>query len=147
MKGDAAWFSQRIQDFHHSVRTAHWFLSELQAYRAEIRTFWDDRCAAEISRRYLAPMANDADTCLAALTLQVEQMGACAESLDEADTRFERMMTIARQVEQALGDTTALIRSLDGILGDAKRQADEASDLSKLAQSRMEYAQAIGNSR
>jgi exonuclease VII small subunit len=147
MKGDVAWFRQRIEDFHHSVRTAHWFLSELQDYRAEVRPFWNDRCAAEISQRYLAPMANDADTCLAALTLQVEQMGACATSFDEADTSFDQMMEIAREVEQALADANALVRSLDGVLGDAKRQADEASDLAKLGQSHIERANAVGNSR
>lgn len=146
MKTDVFWFRQRIGDFHHSVRTAHWFLSELKDYSAEIRPFWNDRCAAEISQRYLAPMANDADACLTALTLQVEQLIACAASIEAAATRFDQMMTTAREVEQALADANALIRSLDGVLGDAKRQSDEASDLAKLAQSRIQDAHAVGNS-
>jgi hypothetical protein len=146
MKTDVAWFRQRLEDFHHSVRTAHWFLSELQDYRAEIRPFWNDHCATEISQRYLVPMANDADACLAALTLQAEQLVACGGSIEAADTGFDGMMTIAREVEQALADATALIRSLDGVLGDAKRQSDEASDLAKLAQGRIEHAHAVGNS-
>jgi hypothetical protein len=147
MKTDVAWFRQRIDDFHHSVRTARWFLSELQDYRAEIRPFWNDRCAAEIAQRYLAPMANDAEACLAALTLQVEQMVACAASFEEADTSFDQMMTTAREVERALADANALIRSLDGVLGDAKRQSDDASDLAKLAQSHIERAHAVGNTQ
>lgn len=147
MKTDVAWFRQRIEDLHQSVRTSQWFLAELQDYRAEIHTVWNDRCAAEISQRYLAPMTNDANACVAALTLQVEQFGACAASLDEAETRFDEMMKFARNVEQALADANALIRSLDGVLGDATRQADEASELAMLARRHIEHAHSVGSSR
>ena len=141
MNQEIAWLHGKVEELQSTARSVQWHFDQLQSHRAEIGPAWDDRCATEISKRYLDPMATDARACIEGMESQVGQMNACIDRLQDAENDFAMASEAALSIEHLLSDADTAFRVLESLLSemnaaiaDATARIGEASDCLDQAQ-------------
>ncbi|MBT9098331.1 hypothetical protein KFZ76_11505 [Methylovulum psychrotolerans] len=126
MDQEIYWLSCRIEDLSAAIRQMRWYFAEVQELRKSLAPIWNDSCALEMAKRFLNPMALEAEASLTELERQVVGLLDCVAALSAADNALSEAVGVAEQIDNLSGEVQSMFRVLDGLLSDVVKEADQA---------------------